>query len=313
MTGAVPTIAVFGTYNRDTTTYADGTRTEQLGGLVYTVLTLAALGAGAVRVLPVANVGADLWEHVCAALAIPGVDLAALQRVPGPNNHVHLTYRDAAEREEILIGRVRPLALEQCAAGLGADAVLVNLTSGCDLELGTLQAFRARYRGSLQLDVHSLTLAIGPSGARYPQCPERWREWVGAADWLQLNETEAQLLGGPRPVEVFAAEVLALGPRGILVTLGARGSFAAWRDGAGIRRLRLPAPHQPQPAYPTGCGDVFGATFAYAALRGVPVERAVELGTEVASLKAGREPLAALGALRTWAARALEKCWPPAA
>jgi hypothetical protein len=250
---------------------------------------------------------------VHAALGIRGVDRSALRRVAGPNNHVHLTYRDAAEREEILVGRVPPLAFEQCAAGLGADAVLVNLTSGCDLELGTLQAFRVRYRGSLHLDVHSLTLAIGPGGARFQHRPERWREWVGCADWVQVNETEAHLLGEPRPVEEFADELLALGPRGILVTLGARGSFAAWRDGAAIRRLRLAAPHQPQPAYPTGCGDVFGATFAYAALRGVPVERAVELGTEVASLKAGREPLVALGSLRTWAARALEKVWPPAA
>lgn len=305
-----PIIAVFGTLNRDTTVYADGNRTENLGGLVYTLATLAALGAGGLCILPVANVGFDLFARVQAALALPGMDLSALRQVMVPNNHVHLAYRDAENREEVLAGGVPPLTLEQCERALASQAVLVNLTSGRDVELDTLHAFRARYVGPIQIDVHSLTLGIEPGGRRVLRCPERWREWAACADWLQVNETEAHLLGGARPLEEFAAEVLELGPRGVLVTLGRQGSFAAWRDGASAHQLRVESRHRPDPVFPTGCGDVFGAAFAYGLLRGAVPEQAIDFATEVASLKAGIEPLAALADLRRWGAAALARCFP---
>lgn len=307
MSSGSPTIAVFGTLNRDTTTYADGTRSENLGGLVYTLATLAALGAGRLRILPVANVGVDLVAAARSALEPVGIDCTELRPVPVANNHVYLTYDDSQEREEILVGRVPPLSLEQCWQARGARAVIVNLTSGCDLELETLLAFRGRYRGSIHLDIHSLTLGIGEGGRRYLRVPERWRDWVSCADWLQLNECEARLLGGGAAVEEFAAAALGLASHGVLVTLGARGCFAAWREPQGTMRREFAAPHLPAPAFPTGCGDVFGATFAYARLRGVGIPAALELANQVASLKAGFEPQAALGELRRWAAEPLAR------
>ena len=75
---------MLGTLTRDTTIYADGTRTENLGGLVYTLSTLAHLFEGRARILPIANVGADLYSTVLAALDLPGVDSMLVRRVPGP-------------------------------------------------------------------------------------------------------------------------------------------------------------------------------------------------------------------------------------
>src|SRR5262245_43296364 len=95
-----PTIAVLGTLTRDTTVYADGTRTENLGGLLYTLATLAHLFEGGATILPVANVGEDFADTVRAALELPGFDLRHVRTVPVPNNHVHLTYRDASARDE---------------------------------------------------------------------------------------------------------------------------------------------------------------------------------------------------------------------
>jgi sugar/nucleoside kinase (ribokinase family) len=313
MSAAGVRIAVFGTLNRDTTRYADGTCTENLGGLLYTLATLAALGAGAVAIEPVANVGFDLYERVYAALDLPGMVRGGLQRVSVPNNHVLLTYTDAAERDEVLVGRVPPLLLSQCLAARDADWVLVNFTSGFDLELATLAAFRSATRATIHLDVHSLTLGIEPGGRRFLRCPPRWREYVACADWLQMNETEARLLGDSQPVEEFASALLDLGPRGVLVTRGRRGCMAAWRAGCERRTLSLSPRHIPEPAFPTGCGDVFGAAFAYALCRGCDPATALDFASELASLKAGREPLAALHDLRSWAVAPLARCIPAAA
>ena len=105
------TIAVLGTMTRDTTVYMDGTRSENLGGLFYTLFTLAHLLAGRSRILPVANVGADLFATVQEVLRLPGLDLSAIRRVEQPNNHVHLTYRGAEARDEVLVGLVPPVEI----------------------------------------------------------------------------------------------------------------------------------------------------------------------------------------------------------
>src|SRR5262245_4044589 len=268
-----PTIAVLGTLTRDTTIYADGSRTENLGGLVYTLSTLAHLFAGGARILPVANVGEDLFPRVKESLdELPGVETTHLRVVHQPNNHVHLTYLDEARRDEVLEGLVPPVEPEHAlAAAREADHYLVNLTSGRDLELETMQALRAGFRGTLQFDIHSLTLDIEPGGRRVLRRPEQWRDWLVCADWVQMNETEARLLGEREPPERFAPRLLDLGPEVVLVTLGQDGAFGCWQGAAGAETLRLSAAARPRPAFPTGCGDVFGAAFAYARLSGAGV------------------------------------------
>jgi sugar/nucleoside kinase (ribokinase family) len=104
--------------------------------------------------------------------------------------------------------------------------------------------------------------------------------------------------------------VLELGARGALVTLGRRGCLAAWREGDAVRTLELAAPHHPQPPFPTGCGDVFGATFAYAMLSGAAPSDALRLANGVASTKAGLEPFDALRDIRLHAAAHLTACFP---
>ena len=298
----LPDIAVLGTLTRDTTVYADGSRTENLGGLLYTLTTLAALFEGQACIRPVANVGADFAATAHRALAMPGIDARHVHTVPEANNHVYLQYRDAVQRDEVLNGLVRPVSLDHASEALDAALYLVNLTSGRDVELRTLEDLRRGYGGVIQLDIHSLTLGFGPGGLRVLAVPPDWRQWVACADWLQMNETEARLLGGTGAVEPFAVSLLDLGPSTVLVTLGGSGVVGAWRAGGERRSLRLgPVARYAKP-YPTGCGDVFGAAFAFARLRGAGVADAMRVANGVAGTKAGLEPLSALHAIRTHAA-----------
>jgi sugar/nucleoside kinase (ribokinase family) len=230
--------------------------------------------------------------------------------VPQENNHVHLTYRGPDKRDEILVGLVPPVDLQHGSLALGADHLLVNLTSGRDIELETLRALRARFAGVQQLDVHSLTLDIAPGGLRVLRRPEDWQSWARCADWVQMNETEADLLGDGSPAEEFAAQVLELGPRGVLITLGARGCLARWREGSGTRTLALEAEQHPVVPYATGCGDVFGASFAYALISQASIENAVRLANALASIKACFEPYSELAELRRRGAPSLARYLP---
>jgi sugar/nucleoside kinase (ribokinase family) len=304
-----PTVAVVGTLTRDTTLYADGSRSENLGGTHYSLLTLAHLFSGRARILPLANVGADAYDDVLAALDIPGIDPSLLRRVPHPNNHVYLTYKDREEREEILKGLVPPVDLEHFAAATDADWIIVNLTSGRDVELETLETLRRRGVRTLQLDVHSLTLGFAEGGRRVLEKPKSWERWVACADWVQMNETEARLLGDDEPLDDFALRLLDLGAQGVLITLGSEGCLGVWQ-GRARRSRRLPAAQRPQRAYPTGCGDVFGASFAYAMLVGAASEAALRFANAAAGAKACREPYGELRRLRTLLAYELETLVP---
>jgi sugar/nucleoside kinase (ribokinase family) len=307
-----PTIAVLGTMTRDTTVYADGSRSENLGGLLYSLTALAYLFAGRARIRAVANVGADLAPRLLAALQLPGLDTRYVRQVETPNNHVHLTYHDAQSRDEVLVGLVPPVDAEHAlAAARGADHYLINMTSGRDIELAAFERLRAEFEGTIQFDLHSLTLDIAPGGRRVLRRPPDWRKWIACADWVQMNETEARLLVPERAPESALAEILALGPKAVCATLGRDGVCGAWRAAGNTYALRLPAATRPRPAYPTGCGDVFGAAFAYARLSGAGVAAALRAANGVAGVKAGFEPDSALRDIRTHAAADLDT-WPTA-
>jgi len=303
-------IAVLGTLTRDTTTYADGSRSENLGGTHYALLTLAHLFEGRARIVPIANVGADAFDEIHAALDLPGIDRSALRQVAAANNHVHLTYHTAEDRDEVLVGLVPPVGPEHCDAAHDIDWMLVNLTSGRDLELDTLRALRRRTFTALQLDVHSLTLGFAVDGRRVLEKPPNWEAWVACADWVQMNETEAALLGDGRPVESVARQILELGPRGVLITLGGRGCLGAWHADGATRTLRLGAARHPELAYPTGCGDVFGASFAYACLEGAEPDAALRFANAAAGAKACHEPYTELRRLREHVGAELDRFVP---
>lgn len=306
-------IAVLGTFTRDTTVYLDGSRSENLGGLLYTVLTLGSLLDGRLRILPVANIGHDAAAQIRTALDLPGVDLAAVRTVPVPNNHVYLRYTSPEERDEVLVGLVPPVGYEHCRVAADVDWFVVNMTSGRDIELDTLRRFRATFTGTIQFDIHSLTLGFDAAGKRVMELPRDWEQWVACVDWVQMNEAEAKLLGAGAAPEALARRILGLGPRGVFITLGSRGCVAAVRGDAGAVHVHgMPAAQQPQPAFPTGCGDVFGASFACAMLFGAAPLDACAFANAVAGRKASFEPFQRLRALRQEIGPELERFLPHA-
>jgi sugar/nucleoside kinase (ribokinase family) len=255
----------------------------------------------------VANVGDDAFELTVRALDLPGVDRSRLRRVPESNNHVFLTYHDSANRDEVLHGMVPPVTLDHLREVAEVDMVLVNLTSGRDVLLPTLQAFRAEYAGTIQLDVHSLTLGFDAQGKRVLELPVEWPQWMACVDWVQMNEVEADLLRGQRSLPAFVQEVTALGPQGVLVTLGNRGCLVGVRRAESLHLERHAARHHPQPAFATGCGDVFGATFAWARLQGLDAVDAAGVANDVAGCKAGLESADEVLRLRRHAGSDIER------
>jgi sugar/nucleoside kinase (ribokinase family) len=254
---------------------------EEWGGIAYALSALGATLPEGWRLLPILKVGRDLSEVAFRFLReIPGTDDSAILVVPEPNNRVELRYTSQERRCERLTGGVSPWTWPELAPVIElCDALYVNFISGFEMELPTARALRAGYGGPVYADLHSLFLGMNHQGLRLPQTLVGWGDWLRCFDAVQMNEDEFDLLGDATG-DPWRLAAEALGPelKLITVTMGARGAAyiahadlapdpTSWRrprrlSVAGAARSGLVALEGGARAGdPTGCGDVWGATF----------------------------------------------------
>ncbi|MBI3791455.1 MAG: carbohydrate kinase family protein [Gemmatimonadetes bacterium] len=275
---------------------------EEWGGIAYALGALDAALAPDWTIVPLVKVGDDLVREArtfLAQLRHLASDAAPIA-VPFPNNRVTLRYLDSARRTEVLTGGVPAwswLWLKPLLAGL--DALYVNLISGWELDLETALLLRQHFAGPIYLDLHSLLLARQADGLRTPRhlAPAEIVGWCRTADLLQVNEDELALLAAD-PL-ALAATAMAQGVRALTVTLGARGAVyvaapgfdrladrsASVPQGGAVRTALMPAVPVLDNGEldPTGCGDVFGATYFSRLLAGDRIVNAMQAAQSAAA------------------------------
>lgn len=292
------TLGVVGTLVWDRILDRDG-RTEPVeewGGIGYALAALRAALPDEWSILPIVKVGRDLSEEAFRFLKeIPGIDESAIVLSPEPNNRVELRYQTEARRCERLTGGVPPWTWPELGPVVDlCDALYVNFISGFEMELGTARALRAGYGGPIYADLHSLFLHMNQHGLRVPQSLEHWGEWFRCFDGVQMNEDEFELLGHRTgdPWQLTAG-VLGHDLKLITVTLGPAGAayvsapdfdadpgtWSARRQlstsGPAVSgRMELNGPALT--GDPTGCGDVWGATFFARLLSGDALDPAMQ-------------------------------------
>lgn len=254
---------------------------QEWGGITYALSALDAALPADWEVVPLVKVGYDMAAKArdfLSHLSRVAADAAPIE-VPHANNRVVLRYATSEARCEQLSGGVPKwhwLGLKPLLHDL--DALYINLISGFELDLEVAQLIRQHFRGPIYCDLHSLLLATQPDGMRTPRPLANVAEWCRCFDLMQVNEQEASLLA-PDPM-ALAATAVSAGVQSLIVTAGSRGViyFAApgferlsdltkLRDvmvphTGPIRTARVPAvSSREKNGDPTGCGDVWGATY----------------------------------------------------
>jgi ribokinase len=242
---------------------------------------VAAARAGA-RVRMIGRIGADpAGARMLEALREERVDTHAVAALPGvPTGTAYITVTADGENTIVLErganARLSPgdVAAER-AAFAGAAVMLAQLEVPIDTVTAAVRAAR-------DAGVRTV-VTLAPAQA----VPD---ELLAGLDPLLVNEHEAGFLLGSgdgdvaEDAERCARRLLGLGPRSVVITLGAAGAVVA--DATGV--WRMPAGTVDEVVDTTGAGDAFAGALAAALADGASLADAVGAGMTAGAQAVGR-------------------------
>lgn len=305
-------IAVIGHLCLDVIDHPDGRTTQSYGGIFFSVAALANLLRPQDTVLPVFGVGKEEYDELIARVKVyPNVDPSFIYRFNAPTNRVHLTYLTSDERvecsrhiaEPILWKRIRP-------AVANIDMMLINMISGFDLALETLDEIRMEVREDrvpIYLDLHSLSLGIREDCTRFHRPLETWRRWAFMLHGLQMNGEEAAVITAEHVDESsLARHVLSLGTKAMIITRGPHGCTAFIDENKRMRRIDEEGIEPEKAVDPTGCGDVFAAAYCAHYLRSHDIVESVQFANRIGAFKARQSGSTEIDALVNYRSEVLQ-------
>ncbi len=271
----------------------DGSNREEfIGGIFYSLVTLSALMSPTDVLHPVFGVGeAEYDEFVKKLEEFPNVDTSGIFKFKGNTNRVAF-YLQEGDGQQIECSKhiAEPIPFSRIKPYLDADGILINMISGSDITLDTLDKIRMAVRDNrtpIHFDFHSLAMGIDKEYRRFPRPLTDWRRWCFMLHSIQMTEVEALNLTAERFDEpTLINHLMPLMVNVLFITRGDRGVTEIAQHNKKLTRRDFPGVAQGSVVDSTGCGDVFGAAYLYYALREKDEFRATELANQAAGLKA---------------------------
>lgn len=283
-------ITIIGHLCLDVIHHPDETETQSYGGIFFSVATLANLLGNQDTVLPVFGVGEKEYEAFLERIKVyPNVDTSGIFKFNGQTNQVRLFYKEGVERVECSKHISEPIPWKKIKSKLDSDIVLVNMISGFDVTLETLDEIRLAIRDDrvpLYLDVHSLSLGIKEDFTRFRRPLEAWRRWLFMLHGVQMNEQEAAGLTMEDFDEpTLAKQILALNTKILALTRAERGFSGFIDDRKHVLRVDGEGVNPGLARDSTGCGDVFAAAYCAHYCYTKNIQESLEFANRVAAAK----------------------------
>ena len=293
MNDAIKQIGVAGTFCLDTIYPYGGGKITGMGGIYYSLAVLSNLFGAGGRIYPFVHVGSDLYPRLPQIFRnYSNIDRSGFIKVPSPNNRVTCKYFSPSEREEFSTFVPPPLRAAEINCQRTYDIFFVNFISGEEMKISTLAQLSEKINGPVYIDVHTLVMGFGEGGRRFFRKPKGWRRVIASGDIIQMNDREAEVLDGfyhktEDEYKKFGFQLLELGPKVVLFTLGEQGSFICYRRGKKFYSGPIDPFSLGFTREVTGCGDVYAGGFILKYLEsGNPVHSA-QFASRVAGIKAG--------------------------
>ncbi|MCP3799466.1 ribokinase [Allokutzneria sp. A3M-2-11 16] len=242
-------------------------------------------GKGANQAVAAGRLGADVVflgavgedEHgalLLDSLRGAGVDVSHVARPDRPTGNAYIMVTPDGENSIVVSPGANSAVSESdvdAARAVLADAAVMVLS--LEIPLSTVDYAVAR---AVELGVRPV-LNLSPTA-------ELSAEVLAALNPLVVNEHEAAwLLGSDGAPEDLAARLLDVGPRSVVVTIGAKGAVVADRDGV----QTVPSPRV-TPVDTTGAGDAFTGALAGRLAAGEDMVEAARFAVRVAATSVTR-------------------------
>lgn len=202
-----------------------------------------------------------------------GVDVAQVRQFDGPSDVSIIYVVEGGENSIVSThAAARSLTEEDVGAVLerASDGDVVLMQGNLERGLTEYALQQARARG--------LRTVLNPAPIHYP-----YEALWPLVECAVVNEVETKSLTGSRGVEVGAKRLVAQGVRHVVATLGAIG--AEWISEEGRRRFSA---ETVEALDTTGAGDVFCGVLAALMALGLPLETAIAVGVDAATLSVTR-------------------------
>ncbi|OGU27239.1 MAG: hypothetical protein A2X66_08940 [Ignavibacteria bacterium GWA2_54_16] len=300
-------ITVIGHAARDFFHTFDASGTEHVvetpGGVFYSTATLASILSPDDTVVPVFGVHEEEYDAVVERLhGFDNVDPKGIFKTKERMNEVHFFHTPAGERKECSRHIASPIPFHRIKPHLDAHGILVNMASGFDILLETLDNIRMTVRDDgipIHFDVHSLVLGIDDEQARFVRPLGDWRRWCFMLHSIQMTEEEAAGLTTERYDETtLINQLMPLMVNALLITRGERGATLIRQEHKKLFRHNVPGIAVPEVVDAVGCGDVFGAAFFATWLKTKDLVKSAEAAAAASSVKSTFRGLDGLAALR---------------
>jgi len=247
---------------------AAGDPRNRWGGIANAVAAVASLAGAGETVLPVCGVGAADEKDFLAWLGrFPAVDPAGVFVFRGPTNTIDIYEKEEGHRVACAGVIAPPVPFEKIRKFLAADGILINMVSGKDITLDTLDQIRMEIRARetpVHLDFHNLTTEVGPAKERIRRPLAEWRRWAFMLTTVQMSEEEsAGLTVDGLDEKQLTGHLLTLGLQGVLITRGERGATLFENAHKKVVRRDVAGIPAPGGGVREGLGDVFGGAFLY--------------------------------------------------
>lgn len=287
-------ILVLGHLSIDRRHGQDGSVHQEWGGIANAIGMLGSIAGKSDTVIPVSGVSrADYGPFCTWAGAFAQVDTSGIYATEAPTNTVDFYEQESGLRASCAHAIADAIPFERVRKFLGVDGILINMVSGSDITLETLDLIRMEVRPKstpIHFDYHNLTTGVGENRLRLRRPLPEWRRWAFMVSSLQLNEAEAAgLTVEGMGEEQLAGHLLTLGTSAVVITRGPRGATLYVNDRKKVlRRDAEPIPAK-EAVDPTGLGDIFGAAFLYKSLGSTDLFGALEFAHMAANGKASLE------------------------
>jgi hypothetical protein len=243
--------------------------------------------------MPVCSVGAaDHHAFLSYCETFPAVDTSGVFAIEGPTNMIHLYANENGGEQACTKHVAPPIPYDRIKKHLNADGILINMASGSDITLDTLDTIRMEIRPRetpVHFDYHNLTMGVSRDAVRFRRPLPDWRRWAFMITTIQLNEEEIAGLALENLKENQAVgHLLTLGVKGVILTRGARGATVFSNEHKKVVHHDVAANSVEGTVDTTGLGDVFGASFLYKYVATSDLIASAEFATRTAGEAAAR-------------------------